>query len=266
MSKLTFAIAGLGGISSRHINAIEAVGGKVVATYDPDPSRGSTAGSFEELLKSKAEYVVLLTPNCMHKEQARQALDAGKGVVVEKPPVMTLFDVGYFGLDEPIYAVSQLRYMESIKNLRRKVMKDKGYDIRLDVQAHREPMYLANWRGDPEWSGGLLPTIAIHYFDVLTWIFGGLERIDYIRWLDEWHIQGRVELEKGTVHFNIGITSGDNVKTLTVGDEEIDLAAEFFELHEEVYKDVVDPNSTGVHPTELSKALELIDKIYDHCN
>lgn len=256
----TFAINGLGNISSRHIAAIESIGGKVLATYDVDKSRNPSCGSYQELLDSEADWIVILTPNKMHLEEARKALRAGKRVIVEKPPTLNSFDLGEFDIDDEIYSVSQLRYMPSIKDLRMKVVMDDGYDARLNIVAHRDPIYLANWRGREEWSGGLLYIIGIHYFDILTWIFGALKKIDYVRWEGDWRCTGRLELERGTVEFNIEISeTKPNHKSLRVDDKEIDLAAGFFELHSEVYKAIMDGN--GVHPAEMYRACELIDHL-----
>jgi len=261
----TFAIAGLGNISSRHYKAIEDIGGEIVATYDVDKSRNPTVDTFEELLESDAQWIVLLTPNKLHAAQIRQCLDAGKKVITEKPPTLSFFDLHEFDIEDEVYTISQLRYMEGIQELRKKVIKDKGYNVRLNIIAERDPIYLANWRGKKDWSGGLLYINGIHYFDILTWIFGGVKKIDYVRWFGDFKVQGRVELEQATVDFNIEIaTDKPNHKSLTVNDTEIDLSAGFFELHGEIYKDMQE--GSGIHVLQLSRAFELIDKIYERKN
>jgi len=261
--KPKFGLCGLGNIASRHIQAIEDIGGEIVDTYDVDSSRNPSCDSYEDLLMNPdANWIVILSPNKLHYEQAKMALAVGKSVIVEKPPVTNLFDLWSFDLEDNIYTISQLRYMESIKNLRMKVKDSDGYTVRLNIVAHRDPIYLANWRGRGDWSGGILYTIGIHYFDILTWIFGGLKKIDYVRWMDDdWRVQGRFELQQGTVEFNIEVSeTKPNHKSLVVDDLEIDLAAGFFDLHSEVYKDIF--AGGGVHPLELNRAINLIDHIY----
>jgi predicted dehydrogenase len=49
--------------------------------------------SFESLLASEVEGVVIATPVPTHYELARQALEAGKHVLVEKPPAMTAAEI-----------------------------------------------------------------------------------------------------------------------------------------------------------------------------
>lgn len=259
----TFGLVGLGNISSRHIKAIEDNGGKIVATYDVDKSRNPSCKNFGELLQSGADYIVLLTPNKLHHEQAKMCSMAGKKVIVEKPPVINAFDLKYYDFDDDVFVVSQLRYMESIKDLRVKVMRDGGYNVELNVTAHRDPVYLANWRGDMGWSGGLLYTIGIHYFDILTWIFGPLKSIKYVRWIDDWHVQGKIYLERCALTFRIEVSeTKEDEKWLRVDDQEIDLATDFFSLHGEVYKDIL--NGGGISPMEMTNCCELIDELYAH--
>lgn len=261
--KKTFGLCGLGNISSRHIKAIEEIGGKIVATYDVDQSRNPTCQSFEELLESDAEWIVVLSPNKLHRKQTLQAARAGKKVITEKPPVLSYGDLWGMWPHEYIYTISQLRYMQSVKDLRMKVKDSDGYIGTLNIVASRDPYYLANWRGNLEWSGGLLYTIGIHYLDLLTWIFGSVKKIDYVRWFNDWKVQGRIELERGTFDFNIEVSEDEpNFKLLEVNDEEIDLAAGFFELHGEAYKDIF--NGGGIHPKEMHRAIELIDKLYGY--
>ena len=56
------------------------------------PSAAATA-SFEELLASDVTGVVIATPVPTHHELAKQALEAGKHVLVEKPPAMKAAEI-----------------------------------------------------------------------------------------------------------------------------------------------------------------------------
>jgi len=256
-NKPTFAVAGLGNIYPRHKKAIEDVGGEIIGTWDVDKSRGSTVKSFEELVSLPADYVVILTPNKLHLDQARYALNRGKKVIVEKPPVMSYLDLFEFDKDEPIYTVSQLRYLPDFETLELKNVND----VRLNICAHRDPLYLANWRGKLDWSGGLLYIVGIHYFDILTWLFGSLLSIDHVRWIGDWRVQGIIQLDKALVQFNIEISEEKpDFKELIINDKKIDLAKNFFSLHGEVYKDIL--AGKGIHPQDFNKTLLTLDKIY----
>ncbi len=58
------------------------------ATFEARYPGAHVTGSFEELLASDVQAVVIATPVPTHYELARQALEAGKHVLVEKPPAM----------------------------------------------------------------------------------------------------------------------------------------------------------------------------------
>jgi predicted dehydrogenase len=55
--------------------------------------QATVTGSFDELLASDVEGVVIATPVPSHYKLAKQALEAGKHVMVEKPPAMTAAEI-----------------------------------------------------------------------------------------------------------------------------------------------------------------------------
>jgi predicted dehydrogenase len=55
--------------------------------------QATVTGSFDELLASDVEGVVIATPVPSHYELAKRALEAGKHVMVEKPPAMTAAEI-----------------------------------------------------------------------------------------------------------------------------------------------------------------------------
>jgi predicted dehydrogenase len=75
------AFAGLGWIGRHRMNAIAESGvAKIAYTCDLD-----TELSFDDLLASDADAIVIATPSAMHAEQAIAALDRGKAVFCQKP-------------------------------------------------------------------------------------------------------------------------------------------------------------------------------------
>lgn len=258
--KKTFVIAGLGNISPRHLHAIDSIGGTIVGTYDVDKSRYSTVDSFEKLLELDAEWLVILTPNKLHEEMILAGLRAGKKIITEKPSVLSFAKLKKFELEDQVYTISQLRYMKSIEDLRTRVWNEGDYNVVLDITAHRDPIYLANWRGKQEWSGGLLYTIGIHYFDILNWIFGETVKVKYVRWIDDWHVEGELQLTHANVEFKIAVSETEpDRKRLIVDEKEIDLACGFFELHDKCYEEIF--NDRGISLYEQSEAIKSLDKI-----
>ena len=102
-SPLRVGLAGLGGHGRAHQRAAEALSGlvTVAAVYDPNETEArsaadrfgcTAASSYDDLLASDLEAVVLVTPNAVHRGQAEAAFAAGLHVLVEKPIANTVAD------------------------------------------------------------------------------------------------------------------------------------------------------------------------------
>ncbi|CQR65559.1 Gfo/Idh/MocA family protein [Streptomyces leeuwenhoekii] len=94
MQQIQAAVVGTGFMGSVHARAVTAAAGRVrlVAGRTPEGARdladavpGAVPATFEEVLASDVDVVHLCTPNHLHHDMARQALEAGKHVVCEKP-------------------------------------------------------------------------------------------------------------------------------------------------------------------------------------
>ncbi|MFO0796388.1 MAG: Gfo/Idh/MocA family oxidoreductase [Gemmataceae bacterium] len=94
------AVAGTGFIGPVHVEAVRRLGHRVVGLLGSTPAKGRAAAdalgvpaaydSMAALLADPAvEVVHLATPNRAHFGQAKEVLEAGKHVVVEKPLAMT---------------------------------------------------------------------------------------------------------------------------------------------------------------------------------
>jgi len=107
MTKLRLAIVGFGKIATtRHVPAIAEVPGvELVAIADPVATSSEVPhfASLEKLLKDGPEIdaVTLCTPPQVRSAQARLALEAGKHVMLEKPPGATVSEIA------PLFAVAQ---------------------------------------------------------------------------------------------------------------------------------------------------------------
>lgn len=98
------AVLGAGSVTlQRHLPAVQAVGGRVVSIFDPEPQAAAeaarlfsiprVAATFEEaILDEEVELVLVASPNAFHREQAECALGAGRHVLCEKPAALTLSD------------------------------------------------------------------------------------------------------------------------------------------------------------------------------
>ena len=72
----------------------------------------------------------------------------------------------------------QLRLHPAIIALREKIANGpagKIYDVKLKYITSRGKWYHISWKGDLAHSGGIATNIGIHFFDMLTWIFGDVK-------------------------------------------------------------------------------------------
>ena len=96
IGELRAGVVGTGFIGAVHIDALRRLGVEVagVVGSSPERARGKRLArvyeSYEELLADgRVDVVHLTTPNHLHHPQVKQALEAGKHVVCEKPLAMT---------------------------------------------------------------------------------------------------------------------------------------------------------------------------------
>lgn len=92
--KVRIGIIGTGHMGQYHVNVARQLNaGELVGIYDADPERAKQIGEkhntkvfsqIDELLK-EVDAVVIATPTFLHYSLAKQALEAGKHVLVEKP-------------------------------------------------------------------------------------------------------------------------------------------------------------------------------------
>ena len=90
-------LVGCGAVAAFHVPALHAARGvKLAAAFDPDRAAAErtgarVAGSLDELIEL-VDFVAVCTPPAHHADAAIAALDAGRGVLVEKPLATTLAD------------------------------------------------------------------------------------------------------------------------------------------------------------------------------
>jgi predicted dehydrogenase len=96
IGELRAAVVGTGFIGAVHVEALRRLGVEVAGVVGSSPARARSKGlaavyeSYEELLADeRVDVVHLTTPNHLHHPQVKQALEAGKHVVCEKPLALT---------------------------------------------------------------------------------------------------------------------------------------------------------------------------------
>ena len=75
-------------------------------------------------------------------------------------------------------------------------------DVCLTYTTRRGRWYDISWKGSPEKSGGLAMNIGIHFFDLLLWLFGGVDR-STVHLNTARKMAGVLELQKARVRWFI---------------------------------------------------------------
>ncbi|MBN2279390.1 MAG: Gfo/Idh/MocA family oxidoreductase [Candidatus Marinimicrobia bacterium] len=280
-----FAIIGVGGyIAPRHLKAIKDTGNNLVAATDPFDSVGILDRYFfdvnyfkeferfdrhiEKLRRmdqgQQIDYVSICSPNYLHDAHIRFALRVGADAICEKPLVLNPWNIDALAEIEEethkkIYNILQLRVHPAIIALREKVLhagKKEKYDVDLTYITSRGKWYFYSWKGYPEKSGGVATNIGIHFFDMLTWIFGDLQKVEV-------HVQndrkagGFLELENANVRWFLSLDKNDlpenavesgntTYRSILVEGEEIEFSGGFTDLHTVVYQDIINGKGFGI--------------------
>jgi UDP-N-acetyl-2-amino-2-deoxyglucuronate dehydrogenase len=138
------------------------------------------------LSEAKPDIAIVLTPSGYHYDHARQALDAGCHVLVEKPVVMMPAQVNelaelarscglYYG------GVFQNRYNPAIRKLREVMQSGRlGLMVTAAIRlrwCRTQDYYEDGWHGTWAMDGGVINQQAIHHVDALSWICGPIEAV-----------------------------------------------------------------------------------------
>ena len=284
-----FGIIGVAGyIAVRHLHAIKETGNNLLASLDKFDSVGRIDAYFPESdffveferfdrhfdkLKrtgTKIDYVSICSPNYLHDSHIRFALRHQAEAICEKPIVLNPWNVEALQEIEKetghrIYTVLQLRLHPKIIELREKILngpKDKVYDIDMTYVTSRGNWYSISWKGDIQKSGGIATNIGIHFFDMLSWIFGGTKK--NIVHLSEPHkASGYLELENARVRWFLSLDYNDipepvkkagkrTFRTITVDGEEIEFSEGFTDLHTMTYREILAGRGFGLNEARQS--------------
>ena len=292
-----FALIGAAGyIAPRHMRAIKDTGHDLVAALDKFDSVGIIDSFFpdaaffteterfdrhlDKLRRSggkKIDYVSICSPNYLHDAHIRLALRNQANAICEKPLVLNPWNVDALADIEKesetrIYNILQLRLHPSIIKLKEQVEKGpagKVYDLDLTYITSRGRWYYISWKGELQKSGGVATNIGVHFFDMLTWIFGDVKS-NTVHVSKEDTVAGYLELEKARVRWYLSLdretipaeSRREGVATfrsITMEGEEIEFSGGFTDLHTDSYKEILAGNGFGIQ--ESIKSIEIVHKI-----
>ncbi len=291
-----FGLIGVAGfIAARHLKAIKDTGNNLVAALDKFDSVGLLDGYFPQAdffieferydrhfdkLKrqgQKVDYVSICTPNYLHDSHIRFALRHGADAICEKPLVLNPWNIDALAEIERetgknVYNILQLRLHPVIKKLKADIAswpKDKVYDIDLTYITSRGNWYDTSWKGSIQKSGGIATNIGVHFFDMLTWIFGDVkENIVHINEphkaagylnLAKARVRWFLSIDKNDLPENIKIKSQRTFRSITIDNKELEFSEGFTELHNKSYEEILKGNGFGIQ--EARKSIETVFSI-----
>jgi len=304
INPLNFALIGAAGyIAPRHMKAIRDTGNNLVAALDPydgvgiidsyfpdadffiEPERFdrhldklrrlSGSGGSENL--RKVDYVSICSPNYMHDSHIRLAMRNGAFAICEKPIVLNPWNLDALHEIEKetgkmVYTILQVRLHPVIKALREKILNsedNKVYNVDLTYITSRGKWYYRSWKGNIEKSGGIATNIGIHFFDLLTWIFGEVKE-NTVHFLQPEKAAGVLHLKKASVRWFLSLDYQDipatvkekgirTFRSLTVENEEIEFSEGFTDLHTESYRQLLAGYGFGMR--EARSSVEIVHQI-----
>jgi len=293
MSK-RFALVGAAGyIAPRHMKAIKETGNDLVAALDPNDSVGIIDSYFpqadfyteferfdrhlDKLKRNQkgVDYVSICWPNYLHDAHMRFALRSGADAICEKPLVLNPWNVDSLleiekEAGKNIYTILQLRLHPAVIALKEKISANPGkiWDIDLTYLTSRGHWYYTSWKGDQSKSGGISTNIGIHFFDMLTWIFGAVKQ-NTVHINSHDRSSGYLELENANVRWFLSINADllpqevkaegkTTYRSLRIEDEEFEFSGGFTDLHTKSYEQILTGNGFRIHETKTA-----IDIVYD---
>jgi len=293
-----FALIGAAGyVAPRHLKAIKDTQNELVAALDPFDSVGiidsffpnadffTEPERFDRHLdkrrradnKAKVDYVSVCSPNYLHDAHIRLALRNQAHAICEKPLVLNPWNLDALEEIEKesgkrIFNILQLRLHPSLIALKQKMdllPADKMADIDLTYITSRGKWYYYSWKGDVAKSGGVVTNIGIHFFDMLSWIFGEVEDIR-VHKLEDNKAAGFLQLKRARVRWLLSLDRNDlpqqsldqqlsTYRSIRVDGEEIGFSDGFTDLHTESYKQIMAGHGFGIR--EARNSIQLVHEI-----
>lgn len=264
------------------MRAIKDTGNELVSAYDINDSVGiidslSPQSEFFTEFERFAEhanrikrdpataldYVAVCSPNYLHHAHIAAGLRLGCNVICEKPLVPTPEVLDELALVERetgkrVYNILQLRHHQAILDLKAKVAqeaREDKYEVELTYITSRGKWYMESWKGDPRKSFGVATNIGVHFYDMLHFIFGKLQR-NVLHYANDYKAAGYLEYEKARVRWFLSIDADDlpesvkgkkpTYRSITVDGSEIEFSEGFTDLHTISYQEILAGRGYGI--------------------
>ncbi|XKE47239.1 Gfo/Idh/MocA family oxidoreductase [Halomonas organivorans] len=278
-----FALIGAAGyIAPRHMKAIKETGHHLAIGYDTNDSVGiidsispgseffteferfqEHAWQLKRVPGNALDYVSVCSPNYLHHAHIAAGLRLGCDVICEKPLVPTPALLDELALIESetgrrVYNILQLRHHPAILDLKKQVaaeQRDEKHEVELTYITSRGKWYMESWKGDPRKSFGVATNIGVHFFDMLHFIFGELQK-NVLHYASENKASGYLEYEMARVPWYLSIDASDlpesvrgkqpTYRSITVDGKEIEFSGGFTDLHTVSYREILAGRGYGI--------------------
>lgn len=296
MSK-NFAVIGVGGyIAPRHLKAIRDSGNRLLAACDPKDSvgvldqYGFDVRFFTEIERldrhleklrrgpeeDRVHWVSVCSPNYLHDAHCRLGLRTNADVICEKPLVISPWNIDALESLESetgrkIFTVLQLRVHPALVQLREKLLQSPKaiHDVDLTYITSRGPWYDVSWKGDLGKSGGVPTNIGIHFFDLLIWLFGNVEKTEVFV-SEERRVGGSIRLQRATVRWYLSLDREDlpftpeagkktTFRSIVVDGSEIEFSEGFGDLHTRIYEETLAGRGFGL--SDARPSIEFVHRL-----
>jgi len=291
-----FALIGAAGyVAVRHLRAIKDTNNNLIAALDKTDSVGILDSYFPQadffieyerfdrhidMLRrqgTKIDYISICSPNYLHDSHIRFALRSNAAAICEKPVVLNPWNIDALKVIEEetgkrVYTVLQLRLHPSILALKKAIQDgpaDRIYNIDLTYITSRGRWYYYSWKGDIHKSGGIATNIGVHFFDMLSWIFGETKE-NIIHLYGPSKAAGLLLLERAHIRWFLSIDYDDlprqvkekgvrTYRSINIDGQEVEFSEGFSELHTESYKRILD--GSGFVLDEARRSIEIVHEI-----
>jgi UDP-N-acetyl-2-amino-2-deoxyglucuronate dehydrogenase len=278
-----FALIGAAGyIAPRHMRAIKDTGHHLAVAYDVNDSVGiidsispqseffTEFERFQEYAyqlkrnpSTALHYVAICSPNHLHHAHIAAGLRLGCDVICEKPLVPTPELIDELALVEKetgrrVYNILQLRHHDAILKLKEKVAAadpTRKFDVELTYITSRGKWYMESWKGDPRKSFGVATNIGVHFFDMLHFIFGRLQR-NVVHHSAADKAAGYLEYERARVRWFLSIDANDlpvdvkgkkpTFRSIDISGEQLEFSEGFTDLHTTSYREILAGRGYGL--------------------
>lgn len=276
-------IGAAGYVAPRHLKAIKANDGNLVAALDPHDSVGildrffpdakfftdiERLDRFVELLRDRGEqidYVSICSPNYLHDAHCRFALRINADAICEKPLTINTRNIELLKNAEErtgrkINVILQLRLNEQVRKLKEKLKDDfKRHYVKIDYVTPRGAWYHHSWKANEAKSGGLAANIGIHLFDIVYFLFGNTWQIK-LNEKTAGKISGHLTSHRADIDFVLSIQNGAiPQRTFEVNGEPVSLSDGFETLHDLSYSEIMAGRGFGL--ADILEATKVTEKI-----